>query len=140
MSKVVKYEIGNTTATFTHQVHLITKDALQLRHNALESARLAANRYMTKESGREGFHLIVRVYPHQVLREHRLMSGAGADRFQSGMAHPYGKPMGIAARVRAGQEIYTIKVNEGSVIKAKEALKRASKKIPCHCAVRIEKQ
>src|SRR3990172_8991670 len=77
--KIAKFEVGSTKHHFTHSVHLITKNRLQLRHNALESARVAINRYVSKSVGAEAFHLIVRVYPHHVLREHKIMSGAGPD-------------------------------------------------------------
>lgn len=35
---------------------------------ALEAARVAANKYMVKNAGKEAFHLRVRVHPFHVLR------------------------------------------------------------------------
>ncbi|PIN99664.1 50S ribosomal protein L16 [archaeon CG10_big_fil_rev_8_21_14_0_10_43_11] len=136
-SKIVKFELGNTKAKFSHSVHLVSNDSMQVRHNALESARLAVNRYLTKYVGKDNYHLIIRVFPHHVLRENKLLAGAGADRFQSGMKNPYGKPTGIAAQVRKGQEVITVRLNEQHVQKAREGLIRASKKMPitARCSV-----
>lgn len=47
---------------------------------ALEAARIAANKYMTKYAGKEAFHLRVRVHPFHVLRINKMLSCAGADR------------------------------------------------------------
>lgn len=58
---------------------------------ALEAARIAANKYMTKNAGKDAFHLRVRVHPFHVLRINKMLSCAGADRLQTGWcvgAHP----------------------------------------------------
>ncbi len=138
--KIVKFELGDTKKKFSHSVNLVTKDALQIRHNALESARMAVNRRLTDIVGKDNYHLIIRTYPHHVLRENKLLGGAGADRFQSGMGQrPYGKPVGIAAQVRKGQELITVRVNEMHIDGAKDAIIRASKKMPCKCAFSVSK-
>ena len=98
--RIVKFMIGNLQGKFAYRVDLCTKEVMQVRDNALESARLATNRTMEKAIGKSGFRLQIRVYPHHVLREHALASGAGADRFSSGMAHSFGKPAGNAAQLK----------------------------------------
>ena len=137
--RIAKFEVGDTKGTFTHSVHMVSKDHIQLRHNSLEAARLAINRYVSKNVGKDAFHLIVRSYPHHILREHKIMSGAGADRLSSGMQKAYGKPAGTAAQVRPGQEIMTIKVNEAGVAKAKEAIKVAGKKLTARTGYKVVK-
>ena len=72
-----------------------------------------------------------------MLREHALASGAGADRFSSGMAHSFGKPIGVAARVKKGQTLFQVSVDKQNLEIAKQALERASKKLPCSCAIQI---
>lgn len=70
---------------------------------ALEAARVAANKYMVKNAGKEAFHLRVRVHPFHVLRINKMLSCAGADRLQTGMRGAFGKPTGTCARVQIGQ-------------------------------------
>jgi ribosomal protein L16/L10AE len=52
---------------------------------ALEAARISCNKYITKFSGKDSFHMRVRVHPFHVLRINKMLSCAGADRLQTGM-------------------------------------------------------
>lgn len=133
-SKIVKFTMGNPTADFPVTVELINLKDGQIRHNALESARIAANRLL-EPLGRENFHLKIIPYPHHVLREHKRINVAQADRFQEGMKKAYGKPVGTAAQVRRGDTILTAGVHEDNVEVAKEALRRASDKFPVPCRI-----
>ena len=45
-SKVVRYEMGNVQKKFELRLTLITKRDLQIRHNALESARQSGNKLL----------------------------------------------------------------------------------------------
>ena len=137
--RVVKFNIGNLKGKFTHRVDLSTKQVMQVRDNALESARLAANRTLEKALGKSGFRLQVRVYPHHILREHALASGAGADRFSSGMAHSFGKPAGNAAQLKKGQIVLSVYVNEPNILLAKKALKKSNHKLPFKSAITFTK-
>lgn len=134
-SKIVKFTMGNTSRDFPITVELINLKDGQIRHNALESARIAANRYLEGNLGREDFLLKIIPYPHQVLREHKRINVAQADRFQEGMKKAYGKPVGIAAQVRRGKTILIAGVTEKGVEVAREALKRASDKFPVPCRI-----
>ena len=129
-SKIVHYDMGNLSEEFPVTMTLLAREACQIRHSALESARVAANRYLMKKVGRMNFHLKLRVYPHHVLRENKQATGAGADRVSSGMRGAFGKAVGTAAQVEAGQKIFSISVNPGDVIQGKIALKRAGHKLP----------
>ena len=135
--KVVRFNTGDPSKSFQCTLNLLSKSDLQIRDNALESARQTSNKLLESFLGLNGFHLRVNVYPYQVLREHSLASGAGADRFSSGMAHPFGKPIGVAARVKKGQTIFSIKVDKQNIGVAKQALERASKKLPCACIIQV---
>ena len=137
--KVARFETGDTKKNFNCTLNLLAKSDLQIRDNALESARQTSNKLLETFLGLNGFHLKVKVYPYHVLREHALASGAGADRFSSGMAHSFGKPIGIAARVRKGQSIFQVRVDTQNMEIAQQALKRASKKLPCSCTITVEK-
>ena len=54
----------------------------QVSSEALEAARIAANKYMIKNAGKDTFHLRVRAHPFHVLRINKMLSCAGADRLQ----------------------------------------------------------
>ncbi|MCW3142143.1 MAG: 50S ribosomal protein L16 [Methanophagales archaeon] len=138
-SKIALFDMGNLSKDFPVSLSLVAKEACQIRHNALEAARIFANRYLVKEVGRKNFHLKIRLYPHHVLRENKIASGAGADRVSSGMRHAFGKAVGTAARVKPGQRILSVGVEEQNFDDAKEALRRASYKLPTPCRVVIDK-
>jgi large subunit ribosomal protein L10e len=136
-SKIVKFTMGNATREFTHTVELVNLKDGQIRHNAMEAARIAANRVM-EPLGRENFFLKIIPFPHQVLREHKRINVAQADRFQEGMKKAYGKPVGTAARIKRGKPILVARVDEADIDAAKEALKRASDKFPVPCRIFVK--
>lgn len=136
--KITEFELG-TKANYDTHVYLISERPVQIRHNALESARVRAVQILEKGIGRGNtFFLKVRVYPHQVLRENALATGAGADRFQQGMRQSFGKPISTAAVVNKNQKIMEIRVNKNSIATAKTALKGAAHKLPTPCKVLVE--
>lgn len=135
--RIVKFTMGNPNREFEYVVELLNLKDAQIRHNALEAARLAANRYLERNLGRENYLLQIVPYPHHVLRHKRRLAVAQADRFQDGMRRPYGKPAGTAARVKRGQRLMVVRVDEESVKVAKEALRRASAKFPIPCRIKI---
>ena len=137
-SKIVKFTMGNTSKDFTHRVELINIKDVQIRHNALEAARIAANRVMEKFVGRENFMLKIIPYPHQIVREHKRVNVAQADRFQEGMKKAYGKPTFVAARINSKQPIIIAEVDKPSLEYAKTALKRASAKFPSPCRIIVK--
>ena len=120
-------------------ISLLADDACQIRHNCLEAARIAANRYISKRAGATLYHLKIRVYPHQVLRENKLATGAGADRISSGMRGAFGKLVSTAARVKRGQAVFTIRTNVANYEHAKKALWKASVKLPTPGSIVVEK-
>ncbi|MEM4260558.1 MAG: 50S ribosomal protein L16 [Candidatus Woesearchaeota archaeon] len=138
-SKIAKFEFGEKGKKFEYTLELRPKIALQIRHNALESARMTCNRYLEKNIGKIGYNMKLRVYPHQVLRENPLAAGAGADRMSTGMAHSFGKTIGLAARVMRNQAILEVSVNKPHLEIAKHSLQRAIYKIPCGCNITITK-
>jgi len=136
--KITKFTMGDTKTTFEYEAKLITQQQAQIRHNALEAARVASNRVLM-EKLTNNYYLHVHPYPHTILRENKMIFGAHADRLQDGMRRSFGKPIGTAARVKSKQTVITIKVNADGIEAAKEALKRASTKLPITCRITIEK-
>jgi large subunit ribosomal protein L10e len=116
--------------TFPHCVHLASWEKENVSSEALEAARVAANKYMVKYAGKEAFHLRVRVHPFHVLRINKMLSCAGADRLQTGMRGAFGKPQGVCARVQIGQVLMSIRCRDQHAHVAAEALRRAKFKFP----------
>lgn len=137
---LVKYDMGDLTKVFPWELTLISKDALQIRHNALESARMTSNRLLEKVIGKTGWKMKVNVFPHHVLRENPLASGAGADRMSTGMQKSFGKSMGTAAQIKKGQRVFTVWTTRPNIETAKKALERAGKKLPCSVIIKIRKK
>jgi large subunit ribosomal protein L10e len=136
--KITKFTMGDTKSDFEYQAFLVSQKGVQIRHNALEAARVATNRVLSEKLG-ESYLLRILPYPHAVLRENKMIFGAHADRLQDGMRRAFGKPIGTAARVKSNQPILVVNVNENGIEVAKEALKRGGAKLPMPCRIFIEK-
>ena len=136
-SRITQFVLGNKKSDFPITVSLITNEECQVRHNALEAARITGNRTMYKKAGSSNYRLTVRSYPHVVLRENKQATGAGADRVSQGMRAAYGKIVSIAAKLNRNQVIMTIETNEQNINFAKDALRKAGMKIPSPCKIQI---
>jgi len=134
---IVNFDMGNIKKKFGYEVDLISKQDLQIRHQAMESARMTCNRVLETVLGKNGYYFKIRFYPFHILRENPLAAGAGADRMSTGMKHSFGKPIGRVARIRKGQILFQLKVNKSNLDTAKKALKRASYKLPCPCLIQV---
>jgi len=137
--KITKFTMGDPSASFSCKLSLISLEKAQVRHNALEAARVAANRYLQDKVGEKNYYLRVPLYPHIVLRENKMIFGAHADRLSDGMRGAFGKPIGTAARVESNQPVIIANVNEDTVEIAKEALRRGASKLPTKSRIVIEK-
>jgi len=133
--RIVRFNMGDTNRKFQYTFDLLSKADLQIRHNAIEAARQSSNRLLEKVMGKSGYFMQIRIYPHHVLRENPLASGAGADRMSTGMQKSFGKPIGFAAQVKEGKTLVTLSVDKQNIETARKALKRFSQKIPCKTAV-----
>ena len=141
--KITKFEMGNYQVMTDYAIkgELIAVEAGQIRHNALEAARIAVNKYLAGSVGDQNFYFRIRVYPHHVLRENKLMAFAGADRLQDGMRQAFGKPIGTAARVYPGHiilEVWASRENHEEHVK--EALRRGGDKFPIPTRIVIKKR
>jgi large subunit ribosomal protein L10e len=133
--KIRSFEVGKPKPEYSVRAFLVTKKAVQIRHNALEAARISTNKTLESKIGLDMYFMKVLVFPHHVMRENPMATGAGADRYQTGMRLSYGKPIGTAARVKKGQNIIEVRVPPGKEAAAKRALKIASSKIPVPCSI-----
>lgn len=64
----------------------VSDEKEQLTSEALEAARVSANKYMSKFAGKDNFHMRIRAHPFHVLRINKMLSCAGADRLQVRLA------------------------------------------------------
>ena len=138
-SRIAQFDMGNNKEDFPIELSLVANEKCQIRHTALESARISANRVMDKQVGPANYHIKIRVYPHIVLRENKQATGAGADRVSQGMRSSYGKNVSTAARVKPNQIIMTIGTTKQYFVNAKDALRKAGMKVPTPCRVNIVK-
>ena len=137
-ARIHVFEMGNKKGDFDTAVYLVSKEAVQIRDNSMEGSRVSVNKVMDKAVGIENYFIKVLVYPHQILREHALATGAGADRFSMGMRKAFGRPKGRAARLEENQRVYMIKVNKKHIPAAREALDRANKKLSGTYRIEVE--
>lgn len=128
-NKVTRFTTGEA-AEYEYTVALLTSNTIEITASALEAARVTANKVLTLALGDKSYLLRIVSYPHEIVREHKAMGFAGADRLSQGMKNAFGKPTGRAAIVNANQKVIAVDVNEENVELAKGALKRAAKKLP----------
>jgi large subunit ribosomal protein L10e len=136
--KVARFTTGKSRPDYDYMVRLNSLGRCQIRHNALEAARVACNKALAL-AGEENYFLKVVVYPHIILRENKMIATAGADRLQEGMRKAFGKPIGLAARVEIGSTILEMSVKTENLDKAKHGMWAASTKLPMRTRVEVIK-
>ena len=134
--KIAKFE-GGQKGDYDFSVQLLINEKMQLTHMAIESTRLTANKTLEKATGESGYFSKLRIYPHVLLRENKMIAAAGADRLQEGMRRAFGKAVSLAARVKRGQCIMELQVKKEHVEAAQNALKLACVKLPRTPTIRV---
>lgn len=138
--KVRVFNMGNIRGTYTYTVDLVSDQRILIRQEALEAARVTVNRPFQKHfAGKKGYYAKLLVYPHHIVRENKMLTGAGADRMQTGMSRSFGKKIARAARVSKDQSILRIYLNEEELTIAKKAMKIAKYKLPGKFLTKITK-
>jgi len=141
-SKIAQFKMGDLQSEpedYPVQISLETEEECQIRHGSMEAARLSANRYLIKELGEGNYKMILRKFPHQILRENKQATGAGADRVSDGMRQAFGVPVGTAARIYPGDRIFTAWCQPEEAAVVKEAFRRAYNKITPPCKISVER-
>lgn len=134
-SKIARYDTGDLKRDFRTRVDLVSKTDIQIRHNAIESARQVIARKL--DAMNKPYHLQIKAFPHHALRENKMLTGAGADRMQTGMQRSFGRIIGMAAQIKAGATIFSIHVDAGDQQAVFDAFKSAKSKLPCRCSVAV---
>ena len=141
-SKIAQHKMGDLRKDpeeYEVQISLVPDEDVQLRHGSLEAARLSANRHLIKELGEGNYKMILRKFPHHVIRENKQATGAGADRVSDGMRQSFGVPVGTAARVMKGDQLFTVWCDRDQAPVVKDALRRAYNKISPPCKINVER-
>lgn len=103
------FETGLVKTDYDLRATMVCLDkTLLVRDNAIESARQTISRQLEKLA-LGNYKFWVRKYPHHVVRENRMLSGAGADRLSKGMRKSFGKPSDLAARINKGEIMFEVK-------------------------------
>ena len=134
--KIAKFQSGRP-GQYDYCVQLLINEKVQIRHMAIESTRLAANKTIEKTTGEAGYFARLRIYPHVLLRENKMIAAAGADRLQEGMRRAFGKAVSLGARVSQGQVIYEAYVRKEHLEQTKKAVRHACVKLPGTPTVRV---
>ena len=134
--KIAKFE-GGKPGNYDYSVQLLLNEKMQITHMAIEATRLAANKTLEKTVGETGYFSKLRIYPHVLLRENKMIAAAGADRLQEGMRRAFGKAISLGARVKRGQCIMEMHVKKEHLDAAKKALKSACVKLPGTPSIKV---
>ncbi len=140
--KIVKFTMGNEPlfeqGKMPLQLTVVSKEKAQIRHNALEACRQFINKKLDIElAGQYVFK--VYPFPHHIQRENKMLTGAGADRMQTGMQLSFGKSVGKAAIVKPGSRIFMIAVQTPKAVSySRHILKQIKPKLPCRTSIIFE--
>ena len=140
-NRILNFYAGNRraaeTGEFLMELNLFADESCQIRHTALEAARVISNATIRNAAGAMNYALRIHTYPHHVLRENKQATGAGADRVSQGMRCAFGKNVGTAARVKRGQRVISLQFTPEHYLVAKDALRKASMKFPTPCTTNL---
>ena len=136
--RIIRFDMGDPKKQYDYEVILKSKQAIQLRHNSLESARMVVNRALHTSLGLD-YYFKIRVFPHHVLRENKMIVGAGADRMQKGMQMAFGRPVGLAAQVKRNQPVFSVQIHKNNLEIAKRALKKAPPRLAGKFIIEVKK-
>jgi len=132
--KIVKFEMGKGkvyhSGKLPYVLTVVSQEKVQIRHNAFEACRQYINKKLDREFGGHYFYKVI-PFPHHVQRENRMLTGAGADRMQTGMQLSYGKSMGKAAILKKNSNIFLMAVStEKGALFVRKVIKQVNSKLP----------
>ena len=135
-SKISQFEMGKKGGDFDIRIEIIALNAGTIRHNTLEAMRIVASRHLQK-IGTFNFFYKIPTYPHHVMRENPMATGAGADRFSQGMRASFGKPIGRATLINSGDVIAYVDTSRRYLEHIKECLKKSCYKVGIKTRINI---
>lgn len=136
--KIVRFTMGDHRKVRPYTLSLVSLQDIQLRQNSMESARVFVNKHLHDSLGLNYFFRVL-TYPHHVLRENRMLTGAGSDRMQRGMQKAFGSPVGIAAQIRKGQDVLTVNLDEKDVPLGRTLFKKVTARLAGSYRINVKK-
>lgn len=132
--KIVKFSMGDGSlygaGKFPHVLRIVSTENVQIRHNSLEACRQYINKQLDNEAAGQYFFRVV-PYPHHIQRENKMLTGAGADRMQTGMQLSFGKSVGKSAILKPGTNLFFIAVSTPkALVAARRIFKEVKPKLP----------
>jgi large subunit ribosomal protein L10e len=122
-----------------HKLTMFSQEKVQLRHNALEACRQYINKKVNTITNGQYFFKVV-PFPHHIQRENKMITGAGADRMQTGMQLSYGKSSGKAAILEKNSKIFELYLpTEKIAQESRKVLKQVNSKLPGKTGITYEK-
>jgi len=136
--KIVKFKMGNE-GKYPHRLMMVATEKAQIRDSAFEACRQFVNKKLDKTLAGQYFFRVV-PFPHHIQRENKMLTGAGADRMQTGMQLSFGKSVGKAAIVKKDSPIFVFEVpNEKAVQMVRKIIKQIKPKLPLKTRATYEK-
>lgn len=142
--KVVKFNMGDykffEKGGYPFKISMSTMEPVQVRDLALEAVRQSIHKDLVKLFVKKNFFLRCNVYPHNILRNNRVFSGASkGERVQTGMRKSFGRPEGRACTLKKGQAIFTAHfLGKENISKIKSFFKKVKSKIPGKIKISLE--
>ena len=134
-SKIVKFRMGKEkdaeSGKLPYTLTLLTTENVQIRQNALEACRQYINKKLDNELNGQYFFRVI-PFTHHVQRENKMLTGAGADRMQTGMQLSFGKTIAKAAIMKKGAPIMAISVGTPKAVSfVRKTYGQVKSKLPC---------
>lgn len=132
--KIVKFAMGKeklySRGKLLHILTLVSTENVQIRHNALEACRQYVNKKLDIEfNGQYYFRIIP--YSHHIQRENKMLTGAGADRMQTGMQLSFGKTTGKSAILKPSSKLFMVAVSNAKAASfVRKLYKQIKSKLP----------
>jgi len=137
--KIVKFDMGKSADfrdnKFKYILTIVTTEKVQIRHNALEACRQFINKAVNRDTSGQYFFKVV-PFPHHIQREHKMLTGAGADRMSSGMQLSFGKCVGKSAIMKKNSKVFIVAVStQKAAAFARKTIKQVRSKLPCQLKI-----
>lgn len=140
--KIVKFTMGKREdyekKKLPYELTIVVTEKVQIRHNALESCRQFINKKLDKQTNGQYFFKIL-PFPHHIQRENKMLTGAGADRMQTGMQLSFGKAVGKSAIMKKEEKLMIVALsNPKDEAFARAQIRKIKAKLPCK--IRVDSQ
>jgi len=142
-TKISKFIMGNlkgfNDGKYECTITVSVEQPIQIRDNSIEASRMLINRELDEEL-KGDYYFLVSSYPHQILREKKILMGAGADRMSTGMQLAFGKPCALAIKMMPGDKLFKIACHKSAVPAVRKILDKIKAKIPGRKKIVVEEK